>query len=114
MPICPNCGEENPAEFRLCGYCGASLAEPATERRKLATLVFCDLSGSTALGERADSETGRSLMLSYFHEMRSALEVQGGTVEKFIGDRRTAGNLTKPTRNGRASQSVVPDRTTPK
>jgi class 3 adenylate cyclase/tetratricopeptide (TPR) repeat protein len=23
---CPSCGEENPAKFRLCGYCGTSLA----------------------------------------------------------------------------------------
>ena len=56
------------------------------ERRKLATLVFCDLSGSTALGEHVDAEAVRSLMLSYFHEMRAALERHGGTVEKFVGD----------------------------
>jgi class 3 adenylate cyclase len=86
VPTCPNCSRENPEGFRHCGYCGASLEALATERRKLATLVFCDLSGSTALGERTDSETVRSLMLSYFHEMRSALEGHGGTVEKFVGD----------------------------
>ena len=86
MPICPNCSRENPEGFRHCGYCGASLTESATERRKLATLVFCDMSGSTAMGERVDSETVRSLMLSYFHEMRAALERHGGTVEKFVGD----------------------------
>jgi class 3 adenylate cyclase/tetratricopeptide (TPR) repeat protein len=86
VPICPNCSTENPEGFRHCGFCGASLTESATERRKLATLVFCDLSGSTTIGERADSETVRSLMLSYFHEMRSALEGHGGTVEKFVGD----------------------------
>ena len=48
--------------------------------------MFCDLSGSTATGERLDAETVRSLMLSYFHEMRGALERHGGTVEKFVGD----------------------------
>jgi class 3 adenylate cyclase/tetratricopeptide (TPR) repeat protein len=62
------------------------LVPAAVERRKLATLVFCDLSGSTALGEQVDPETVRSLMLSYFHEMRGALERHGGTVEKFVGD----------------------------
>ncbi len=62
------------------------MAAPGAERRKLATLVFCDLSGSTAMGERVDAETVRSLMLSYFHEMRGALERHGGTVEKFVGD----------------------------
>src|SRR3954467_3541304 len=66
--------------------CAASLGAPAFERRKLATLVFCDMSGSTAMGERVDPETVRGLMLSYFHEMRAALEGHGGTVEKFVGD----------------------------
>ena len=83
---CPACGRANPAGFQHCGYCGAALRAPASERRKLATLVFCDLSGSTALGEQVDAETVRSLMLSYFHEMRGALERHGGTVEKFVGD----------------------------
>ncbi|HEX6724571.1 MAG TPA: adenylate/guanylate cyclase domain-containing protein [Gaiella sp.] len=66
--------------------CGAALTAAAPERWKLATLVFCDLSGSTAMGERLDAEAVRSLMLSYFHEMRGALERHGGTVEKFVGD----------------------------
>jgi class 3 adenylate cyclase/tetratricopeptide (TPR) repeat protein len=57
-----------------------------SQRRKLATVLFCDVSGSTALGERADPEAVRELMFRYFHEMRSALEHHGGTVEKFIGD----------------------------
>jgi class 3 adenylate cyclase len=83
---CSTCGRESPDEFRHCGYCGAALELVTVERRKLATLVFCDLSGSTALGEHVDPEAVRGLMLSYFHEMRSALERHGGTVEKFVGD----------------------------
>ncbi len=86
MQVCVACGRENPEGFLHCGYCGVSLAAPVADRRKLATLVFCDLSGSTAMGERVDAETVRSLMLSYFHEMRGALERHGGTVEKFVGD----------------------------
>jgi class 3 adenylate cyclase/predicted ATPase len=50
------------------------------------TLVFCDLSGSTSLGERLDPESVRDLMFRYFHTVRSAIERHGGTVEKFIGD----------------------------
>src|SRR4051812_16869108 len=84
--ICPACGTENREGARFCDGCGASLTGPAVERRKLATLVFCDMTGSTAMGERVDAETVRGLMLSYFHEMRGALERHGGTVEKFVGD----------------------------
>jgi class 3 adenylate cyclase/predicted ATPase len=60
--------------------------QEVSQRRKLATVLFCDVSGSTALGGRVDPEAVRDLMFRYFHEMRSALEHHGGTVEKFIGD----------------------------
>ena len=45
MVRCPSCGEENPAKFRLCGYCGTPLARQvaAEEVRKTVTIVFCDL-----------------------------------------------------------------------
>jgi class 3 adenylate cyclase/tetratricopeptide (TPR) repeat protein len=86
VPTCPTCGAASPDGFLHCGRCGAALAPPAPQRRKLVTVLFCDLSGSTALGERVDAETVRELMFSYFHEMRGALERHGGTVEKFIGD----------------------------
>jgi class 3 adenylate cyclase/tetratricopeptide (TPR) repeat protein len=66
--------------------CGAALAAPPVERRKLVTSVFCDLSGSTALGEAADAELVFALMRSYFDAARGALERHGGGVEKFIGD----------------------------
>ncbi len=84
--VCPQCGQENPDGFRLCGMCGTALEAPAPERRKLATLLFCDMSGSTAMGERLDAEAVRELMFKYFHEMRGAIERHGGTVEKFVGD----------------------------
>ena len=86
MQRCRHCGQENPDGFRLCGMCGSPLAAAEPERRKLATLLFCDMSGSTAMGERVDAESVRDLMFRYFHEMRSAIERHGGTVEKFIGD----------------------------
>ena len=86
MAVCAACGAENPEGARFCNSCAALLGAPASERRKLATLLFCDMSGSTAMGERVDAESVRSLMLSYFHEMRGAVERHGGTVEKFVGD----------------------------
>src|SRR5881296_943466 len=54
--------------------------------RKTVTVLFCDVTGSTSLGERMDPETLRRVMLEYFDEMRAAIERHGGTVEKFIGD----------------------------
>src|ERR671914_736329 len=83
---CRGCGEENPERARFCLACGTPLESEAPERRKLATLLFCDMSGSTAMGERVDAESVRELMFAYFHEMRGAIERHGGTVEKFIGD----------------------------
>jgi class 3 adenylate cyclase/tetratricopeptide (TPR) repeat protein len=54
--------------------------------RKTVTILFCDVVGSTALGENVDPETTRRVMLRYFDESRTVLERHGGTVEKFIGD----------------------------
>jgi class 3 adenylate cyclase/tetratricopeptide (TPR) repeat protein len=56
------------------------------ESRKTVTIVFTDVTGSTALGEQTDPEAMRRIMERYFEEMRSVLEKHGGTVEKFIGD----------------------------
>jgi class 3 adenylate cyclase/tetratricopeptide (TPR) repeat protein len=88
MRVCPNCGEENPERFRLCGFCGTQLAPelPAQEVRKTVTIVFSDLKGSTNLGEALDSESLREVMSRYFDEMSGVLEQHGGTVEKYIGD----------------------------
>ena len=84
----PACGQENPDGFKFCGNCAAPLAgaEPAREVRKTVTVVFCDLTGSTALGDVTDPETLRATMRGYYDEMRTILERHGGTVEKFIGD----------------------------
>jgi class 3 adenylate cyclase/tetratricopeptide (TPR) repeat protein len=88
VQICPGCGEENPDKFRLCGFCGTPLAPelPPQEVRKTVTIVFSDLKGSTAMGEKLDSEAVREVMTRYFDEMRAALERHGGVVEKYIGD----------------------------
>jgi class 3 adenylate cyclase/tetratricopeptide (TPR) repeat protein len=86
VPICPRCGEENPERAKFCLNCAAPLAFPAPERRKLATLLFCDVSGSTKLGEELDPETLRRVMGRYFDEIRAQVELYGGSVEKFVGD----------------------------
>ena len=61
MPTCASCGEENPDRFRLCGFCGTPLhpEEAPREIRKTVTIVFSDLVGSTAIGERLGPELTR-------------------------------------------------------
>jgi class 3 adenylate cyclase len=54
--------------------------------RKRVTIVFCDVAGSTALGESIDPEALRSLLARYFERMQAIVSAHGGTVEKFIGD----------------------------
>jgi class 3 adenylate cyclase/tetratricopeptide (TPR) repeat protein len=85
MATCPQCGQENPDGFRFCGSCGAPLGEQR-EVRKTVTVVFCDVTGSTSLGEQLDPESLRRVMSRYFDEMRKVVERHEGTVEKFIGD----------------------------
>jgi class 3 adenylate cyclase/tetratricopeptide (TPR) repeat protein len=88
MPVCAQCGTENPDVAKFCLACGSPLAAaPAPQEfRKVVTIVFSDLKGSTSMGERLDSESLREVMSRYFDAMRAELERHGGVVEKFIGD----------------------------
>jgi class 3 adenylate cyclase/tetratricopeptide (TPR) repeat protein len=88
MKTCPACGRENGDDARFCTACGSVLEEaaPAREERKVVTVLFCDLVGSTARAERMDPEDVRALLSTYHERVRSELERYGGTVEKFIGD----------------------------
>src|SRR5438552_5959693 len=103
MRTCPNCGEENPERFRLCGFCGTPLAPelPPQEVRKTVTIVFSDLKGSTAMGEKLDSEAVREVMTRYFDDMRAALERHGAPLRS-----------TSATRSWRSSASLACTRTT--
>jgi class 3 adenylate cyclase/tetratricopeptide (TPR) repeat protein len=58
----------------------------AAAARKTVSVLFCDLAGSTALGERLDPEPLRELMGSWYEAMRTVVESHGGMVEKFVGD----------------------------
>jgi class 3 adenylate cyclase/tetratricopeptide (TPR) repeat protein len=86
--VCTSCGLENAPDARFCSACGASLDAHGGERetRKIVTVVFTDVAGSTALGEQLDPESLRRVMWRYFDAMQATLERYGGTVEKFIGD----------------------------
>jgi class 3 adenylate cyclase len=88
MLTCPSCGTGNAEDAKFCSECGTGLVapRPPRETRKTVTVLFCDVTGSTELGERLDPESLRGAMERYFDRMQAVLEAHGGTVEKFIGD----------------------------
>ena len=89
MAACPRCGEGNPEAAKFCAACGSALESPVEfplEVRKTVTVLFCDVTGSTTLGERQDPEQVRRVMSRYFEVARDVLRSHGGTVEKFMGD----------------------------
>jgi class 3 adenylate cyclase len=70
----------------MCGTALVPAAAPAREERKVVTILFTDLVGSTARAEGLDPEDVRAALSSYYSQLRAELERHGGTVEKFIGD----------------------------
>jgi class 3 adenylate cyclase/tetratricopeptide (TPR) repeat protein len=89
MAMCPSCGKELSEDFAFCPYCAAPLrsqSDAPREQRKTVTVLFCDVTGSTGLGEQLDPEALRSLLARYFERMKGIVEGHGGSVEKFIGD----------------------------
>jgi len=82
-----NCGYESEQAFTFCPRCGTESGAALTrEQRKTVTVLFCDLTDSTALGETLDPERLRAVLARYFDRMRAIVERHGGSVEKFIGD----------------------------
>jgi class 3 adenylate cyclase/tetratricopeptide (TPR) repeat protein len=88
MQVCPSCGERHPDRARFCMMCATPLGSGGLveETRKVVTIVFADVTGSTAIGERLDPEAVRRVLTRFYASAREALERHGGTVEKFIGD----------------------------
>jgi class 3 adenylate cyclase len=89
MITCPACAGENLDDARFCSHCGRALTEDeaaGAAERKLVTILFADITGSTPLGEELDPEDLQDVLGSYADAMRHEIEAEGGTVEKFIGD----------------------------
>ena len=87
MMSCQTCGAPMPEGARFCPACGVVVtrADEIGSRRPV-TIVFTDIVGSTALGERLDPETLGGVLARYYETMRAVVERHGGAVEKFIGD----------------------------
>jgi class 3 adenylate cyclase/tetratricopeptide (TPR) repeat protein len=83
---CPNCGATVPEEARFCPNCGSPLGEPAAEERKLVTVVFADLAGSTELATHLDPERYREVMQAFYQTVSGELASLRGRAEKFVGD----------------------------
>jgi class 3 adenylate cyclase/tetratricopeptide (TPR) repeat protein len=88
VSVCAACGHEIPEGAKFCPECGAPTAPAAAprEQRKTVTVLFCDVAGSTELGESTDPEALRAILARYFQRMKELVERHGGTVEKFVGD----------------------------
>ncbi len=88
MAFCANCGESVPGGARFCPNCASPISEPAEagEERKLATVLFADLVGSTELAGSQDPERTRALLNRFYDAMAGEIADAGGTVEKFVGD----------------------------
>ena len=88
MGECPSCGRKNPDDARFCNACGGALeavAERGLAQRKVVTVLFCDVAGSTALGERPIRRRCARRCAATSTDA-ALLERHGGTVEKFVGD----------------------------
>ena len=94
---CASCGAANDPSDRFCGDCGKPLVEngspvgslpqsAAVSERRLVSVLFADMVGSTTLSEHRDPEEVRELLSEYFERCRTLIERFGGTVVKFIGD----------------------------
>jgi class 3 adenylate cyclase len=83
---CARCGASAGDDARFCPSCGAPLGELAGAERKLATMVFADLVGSTQMASDLDPEELRGRLAPFFEVASSTLEEHGGTVEKYVGD----------------------------
>src|SRR2546423_12160171 len=101
---CSACGARLRPAHRFCPHCGAPAAPRGTglqvspetavrEDRRLVSVLFADLSGSTPLGERLDPEDLRRLLGAVLAALVRPLQRYEGTVEKYMGDAVMAGFL---------------------
>ena len=83
---CVHCGATVPAGAHFCSACAAPVEAVATgEERKLATVLFADLVGSTALAGAEDPERIRALLDRFYDTMAAEIERAGGTVGMLVG-----------------------------
>lgn len=77
--------EAEPASANTAGGAGTA-PDDHTEQRRVVSVLFADVTGSTAMADAMDAEDVRSLLGAFFARMARAIHRHGGTVEKYIGD----------------------------
>ncbi len=88
---CPACGAVPSRPARFCDQCGTALAgEPASatsqHARKLVTVLFADLAGSTSRQEKMDVEAVRTWVDRFHAALRQQIDAHGGRLVKLLGD----------------------------
>ena len=88
MVSCPSCARPVADDARFCPDCASPIerATDSAEERKLATVLFADLVGSTELAGSQDPERTRAVLNRFYDAMAVEIAEAGGTVEKFVGD----------------------------
>lgn len=93
MSRCPTCASENPPAARFCSNCGTAIpssAEPpalqTAETRRVVTILFADLVGSTDLTERLDVEEARQVVGRFYQTVNETVAAFEGTVANLLGD----------------------------
>src|SRR2546422_10099628 len=82
---CPQCGTSNPPQAQFCMQCGTLLQGTGAAERRVVTVLFADLVGSTRLTKQLDPEPMRTLIARFFAAMREEIARYGGTIGKILG-----------------------------
>ena len=83
---CPRCGQTLPVGANFCPNCGAPAGVPAASERRVVTVVFADLAGSTELAATLDPERFRDVLAAFHGMVTDEITALGGRAEGFIGD----------------------------
>jgi class 3 adenylate cyclase/tetratricopeptide (TPR) repeat protein len=83
---CERCGEPLPEGARFCPNCGFPVGAPPAEERKVVTVVFVDLVGSTRLSAQIDPERYREVIAAYYQVTTEEMESLRGRAYNFAGD----------------------------
>lgn len=93
---CGSCSAENPADKRYCSECGTARglmgrtpqvsAGVSAPERRLLSVMFVDLVGSTAIGQRLDPEDLRETIGAFHAHVTSLVACFNGFIARHMGD----------------------------